>query len=90
MPVTKFPFLKISLFCKGRSFWIFDKFKGLFKETNGKNWKFCVEKERKRKKQIIKVGKILLSSNMTQKERDQKERESWSKFLISKSLNMNS
>ena len=46
MPVTKFPHLTMWLFCKKRSFWIFGWFRGLFKETNGKNWGFCVEKGR--------------------------------------------
>ena len=49
MPVTKFPFLTIFLFCKRRPTRIFDQFRGLFKETNDKNWEFCVEKERERK-----------------------------------------
>ena len=51
MPVTKFPHLTIWLFCKRRPFRIFGQFRGLFKETNGKNWGFCIEKERERKKQ---------------------------------------
>ena len=50
MSVTKLPHLTIWLFCKSRLFWIFRQFGGLFKDTNGKNWEFCVEKERKRKK----------------------------------------
>ena len=45
MPVTKL----IWLFCKRRPFRIFGRFRGLFKEINGKNWGFCVEKERERK-----------------------------------------
>ena len=49
MPVTKFPHLKIWLFCKRRLFWIFGWFRGLFKKTDGKNWGFCVEKEREEK-----------------------------------------
>ena len=28
--------------------------RGLFKETNGKNWEFCVEKEMKRKTRMAK------------------------------------
>ena len=48
MPVTKFPCLAIWLFCKRRLFWIFGKFRGLFKEINGEN-RFCIEKERERK-----------------------------------------
>ena len=49
MPVTKFPHLTIWLFCK-RSFQIFGQFRELFKETNSKNWGFCIEDERERKK----------------------------------------
>ena len=48
MPVTKFPHLTIWLFCR-RPFWIFVKFRGLLKKTNGKNWGFCIEKERETK-----------------------------------------
>ena len=43
MTVTKFPHLKIWLFCKRRLFQIFGQFRELFKETNGK------ERERKNK-----------------------------------------
>ena len=43
MPVTKFHCLIIWLFCKRRPFWIFGQFRGLFKETNGKNWGVCIE-----------------------------------------------
>ena len=50
VPITKFPRMTIWLFRKRRSFWIFGLFRGLFKETNGKNCGFCVEKERERKK----------------------------------------
>ena len=39
---TKFPSLAILLFWKKRPLLIFDKFRGLFKETKGKNWGFCV------------------------------------------------
>ena len=49
MPVTKFPHLTIWLFCKRKQFWIFGQFRRLFKETNDKNWRFCIEKERERK-----------------------------------------
>ena len=49
MPVTKFPRLTILLFCKKRLFRIFGQFKRLFKETNDKNWIFCIKKEKKRK-----------------------------------------
>ena len=45
----KFPRLTIWLFCKRRAFGIFGQFRELFKETYGKNWGFCVEKERERK-----------------------------------------
>ena len=49
MPVTKlFCRLAIKLFCNRRPFWIFDQFRGLFKEIDGKNWGFRVEKERKK------------------------------------------
>ena len=36
IPITKFPYLTILLFCERRSFRIFDQFRGLFKETNDK------------------------------------------------------
>ena len=49
MPVTRFPGLTIWLFCKRRLFQIFGQFRGLFKETTGKNWTFCIEEERERK-----------------------------------------
>ena len=48
MAVTKFPCLTIWLFCKRRRCRIFGQFMGLFKETNTKNWGFCIEEERKR------------------------------------------
>ena len=60
MPVTKFPRLTIWLFYKKRPFRTFGRFRGLFKETNNKNWGFCVEKERERKN-------TLSSSNMDKK-----------------------
>ena len=50
MPVTKFPCLTIWLFCKRRPFQIFGQFRGLFKETNSKNWEFCVNGKKRRKK----------------------------------------
>ena len=74
MPVTKLPFLTIFLFCKKRPFRIFDQFRGLFQETNGKIWEVCVEKEKKRKTQITKVGKSCHQVTWTQKKHDQKER----------------
>ena len=74
MPVIKLPFLTIFLFCKKRPFRNFDQFRGLFQETNGKNWEVCVEKEKKRKIQIIKVGKSCHQVTWTQKKHDQKER----------------
>ena len=49
IPVTKFPRLTVWFFCKRKPFKIFGQFRGLFEETNGKNWGFCVEKERERK-----------------------------------------
>ena len=49
MPVTEFPHLTIWLFWKRRPFWVFGQFRELFKETNGKKWGFCVEKEMERK-----------------------------------------
>ena len=81
MPVIKFPRLTILLLIyKRKPFRIFDQFKGLFKEPNKKlrilRW------ERKREN--------TLSSSMGTKKRDQRERESYSKFLISKSWNVNS
>ena len=49
MPVTKFSCLTILLFCKRRPFQIFDQFRALLKETNNKNWGFCIGKERESK-----------------------------------------
>ena len=57
MPVAKFPRLTILLFCKKMPLRIFGQFRELFKETNGKNWVFYVEKERKKKTGMIKVAK---------------------------------
>ena len=59
MPVTRFPRLTICLFCKSRPFRIFVQFKGLFKETKGKNVGFCVEKEREKKK--TRMAKVVKS-----------------------------
>ena len=78
MPVTKFPHLTIWLFCEWKPFQILGQFRGLFKETNGKNLGFCVEKERKRKN---------TKGYEVTKKRDQNKRLN---FLISKSVNMNS
>ena len=49
VPVTKFPHLTIWLLCKRTPFQIFGQFRGLFRETNCKNWGFGIEKERERK-----------------------------------------
>ena len=73
MPVTRFPCLTICLFCQSKAFWIFGQFRGLFKETNGKNWGFCIEKEREKKDMNHKGSKIVSSSNMNTKKHDQKE-----------------
>ena len=86
MPVTRFPCLTVCVICKSRPFWIFGQFRGLFKETNSKNWGFCIKKEREKKDINDRGSKILSSSNIGTKKHDQKE----SEFLISKSLNMNS
>ena len=67
MPVTKFPHLTIYLFFKRRLFWIFGQIRGCFKETNGKNWGFCVEKERERKKRMVKVVKSCHQPTWAQK-----------------------
>ena len=75
MPVTKFPFLTIFLYCKRRPFWIFDKFRVFFKETNGKNWEFCVEKEREGNNTNGEGRQILPSSKMDTKARDHKEKQ---------------
>ena len=48
-PVTKFARLIILSFCKKRLFWMFGQFRFFFKETNGKTWVFCIEKEREGK-----------------------------------------
>ena len=50
MSVTKFPFLTISLSCKMRRIQNFVQFRGLFKETNRKNWEFCVPRKKGREK----------------------------------------
>ena len=54
MPVTKFPHLTIWLSCKTRSFQVFGRFIGLFKETNGKNLGFCVRKKGREKTRMAK------------------------------------
>ena len=46
IPVTK---LTLNYLCKRKPFQIFGQVTGLFSKTNGKNWEFCVEKERERK-----------------------------------------
>ena len=80
--VIKFPRLTILLLiCKRNPFRIFDQFRGLFKKTNGKIEDFALRK---------KERKNTLSSSMGTKKCDQKERESYSKFLVSKYLNVNS
>ena len=65
MPVTKFPRLTIWFFCKSRPFRIFGQFRGLFQETNCKNWGFCVEKGRERKN--TKVVKCFYEVTLAQK-----------------------
>ena len=45
----------------------FNQFRGLFKEINGKNWKFSIEKERERKTQMVKVAKSCHQVTWTQK-----------------------
>ena len=57
MPVTKFPRLSIWLFCQRRPFRIIGQFRGLFKNTNGKNYEFCVENKGIEKTQMAKVVK---------------------------------
>ena len=57
MTVTKFPCLTICSFYKRRLFQIFDKFKGLFQETNSKSWGVYFGKERQRKYTNVDVGK---------------------------------
>ena len=49
VPVTKFSHLTIWLFCKRRPFQIFGRFRGLFKETSGKNWDFALRKKGREK-----------------------------------------
>ena len=46
---------------------IFDQFRGFFKETNDKNWEFCIEKERDRKTKMVKVEKSCHQVTWTQK-----------------------
>ena len=46
IPATK---STLNYLCKRKLFQIFGQVTGLFNETNGKNWGFCVEKERERK-----------------------------------------
>ena len=85
MPVTKFPCLTIWLFCQRRPFQIFGQFRGFFKETNSKNWEFCVNGKKRRKKHGWQYGsKMLSSSNMGTEKGDQKERELIFNFKIFK------
>ena len=87
MPVTKFPHSTIWLFCKRRPFLIFGQFRGLFKETNSKNWGFCIEKERERNIWMAKVVTFCYQVTWAQKSMTKKRE---SEFLISKYLNVNS
>ena len=73
MPATKFPCLTILLFCKRSPFQILNQFRGLFKETNSKNWEVYDGKGRERKYMNVYGSKILSSSNMGTKEGDQNE-----------------
>ena len=83
MPVTKFPRLTIWLFYKRRPFRTFGQFRGLFKETNNKNWGFCFGKEREKKTQMTKVVKSCHQVTWAQKGVTKK-----SEILISKSFDM--
>ena len=73
MSISKFPCMTISLFCKRRPFLIFGQFRNFLKETSGKNWVVCAEKERE-KNTNGQSSKIFSSSNMGTKKCDQKER----------------
>ena len=66
MPVTRFPSLTI-LFCKRRPFWIFDQFRGLFKETNSKNLGFALRKKGREKTRTVKVAKSCCQVTWAQK-----------------------
>ena len=44
MPASNFSCKTILLFYKKKPFQIFGEFRGLLKETNSKNWRYCVEK----------------------------------------------
>ena len=50
MSLTAFPYLEILLIYKRNLFRIFGQFRGFFKETNSKNWGFCIDKKVKKKK----------------------------------------
>ena len=72
MLVTKFPHLKILLFCQRRPFQIFGQFRGLFQENNCQNWEFCVEKERE-KTRMVKVAKSCHQVTWAQKSMTKKK-----------------
>ena len=67
MPVTRFPGLTILLFCKRRPFWIFDQFRGLFKETNSKNLGSALRKKGREKTRTVKVAKSCCQVTWAQK-----------------------
>ena len=50
MSLTGFPYLEILLIYERNLFRIFGQFRGFFKETNSKNWGFCIDKKVKKKK----------------------------------------
>ena len=57
MLAIKFPRLTILLLCKRRPLWVLGEFRAFFKETNGKNWVFCIEKEKREKTRMVNVVK---------------------------------
>ena len=52
---NKVPLFVNLVICQRRPFQIFGQFRGLFKNTNGKNWGFCIEKKGIEKTRMAKV-----------------------------------
>ena len=67
MPVSKFPRLTMWFFCKRRPFLIFDQFRELFTEINGKTWGFALRKKGIGKTPMVKLVKCCHQVTCAQK-----------------------
>ena len=75
MPVTTFPRLTILLFCKKRSFRIFDQLGGFSKKLTVKIRYFALRKKGREKTRMIKVAKSCHQETWPQKNVTKKKRE---------------